>query len=183
MSKPKVEVGRWDDEERKPSESPSSDSRPSPGSNIALNNLEALAWLMDSSIPVPGLGVRIGLDSLVGLIPVIGDALGALISSYILFTAAKMGVPRVTLLRMGFNITVDTVVGLVPFLGDLFDFAWKANLKNVALIRAHVEDPGGARRADWLFAALFMLLVAAILFGAGWAAVYMGRAVVGLFVG
>ncbi|MDB5047399.1 MAG: hypothetical protein JWO30_470 [Fibrobacteres bacterium] len=165
MEKPTVEVGRWD--QRDPGR------RAAPQS--ALDGLEALAWLLDSSIPVPGTGFRVGLDSLIGLIPVIGDAIGAILSTYILVMSARMGVPRVTLLRMGFNITLEAVVGVVPLAGDLFDFAWKANRRNVALLRAHAENPSQARRGDWLFAGLFMFLVLAVLCGLGWAGYSLGR--------
>jgi Domain of unknown function (DUF4112) len=123
--------------------------------------LEILAWLLDSSIAVPGTNFRVGLDSLIGLIPLIGDAIGMALSSYILFMAAKLGVPRVTLLRMGFNVTLEGVVGLVPVAGDLFDMAWKANRR--------------ARKGDWLFAALLLVGVAALLGLLGWATFAIGR--------
>lgn len=162
MAKPAVEVGRWD--ERGPGRARSDRSR-----QTTLNGLEALAWLLDSSIPVPGTAFRIGLESLIGLVPVIGDAIGAALSSYILIMAARMGVPRITLLRMGFNIGVEAVVGVVPIAGDLFDFAWKANRRNVELLRAHVEHSDKARRGDWAFATLFVLLVMAVVALLGWA--------------
>lgn len=166
MAKPKVEIGTWGEKERRGSEA----------SNPALNNLEALAWILDSSIPIPGMRFRIGVESLIGLIPVLGDAIGALLSSYILVVSAKLGAPRVTLLRMGFNVALEAVVGLVPLLGDLFDFAWKANRRNVELLRAHLENPTQARRGDWIFAALFILGVIALLFLFGWAAFAIGQA-------
>jgi hypothetical protein len=136
-----------------------------------LSRLEALAWLLDSSIPLPVLGYRIGLESLLGLVPLLGDAIGALFSSYILFVAAKLGVPRVTLLRMGFNIAVEAIVGLIPLAGDLFDFAWRANRRNVDLLRAHHEDSTRARRGDWLFFALLLLCLSVIFGLCGWGAI------------
>jgi hypothetical protein len=171
MEKPKVEVGRWDERGSSPEARPSS----------PVEQLEALAWLLDSSIPVPGLPFRVGLESLLGLIPVVGDAIGALISSYILMVGAKMGVPRVTLMRMGLNVLVEAAVGVVPVLGDVFDFAWKANKKNVELLRKHVENPSHARKADWVFAAIFIVTVAAVLALLGWAAFALGRAMVRSF--
>src|SRR5690606_36952987 len=127
-------------------------------------------------IPIPGMRFRIGLESVIGLVPVLGDPIGALLSTYILVVSAKMGAPRVTLLRMGFNIAPEAVVGLVPLLGDLFDFAWKANRCNVQLLRAHLENPTQPRRADWFFPILFILGVIALLFLFGWAAFSMGQA-------
>ena len=166
MTKPKVEVGRWDDR----------DPRNGADSGTSLAPLEALAWLLDSSIQIPGSRFRIGVESLLGLVPIVGDAIGALISTYILVAAARMGVPRVTLLRMGFNVAVEAVVGLIPFAGDLFDFGWKANLRNVALLRAHADNPGRARRGDWVFAAFFVAGIAGLLCLMGWAAYLIGRA-------
>lgn len=181
MTKPTVEIGRWDEKGRGPAADGS--GRPSASANAPVANLEALAWLLDNSIPVPGLRYRIGLESLLGLLPVVGDAIGALISSYILILAAKMGVPRVTLLRMGYNVTVEAVIGLIPFAGDIFDFAWKANTRNVALLRAHVENPTQARRGDWVFAALFILGVLGLLGLFGWAAFALGSAIRGWIAG
>ncbi|MDA8165930.1 MAG: DUF4112 domain-containing protein [Desulfobacteraceae bacterium] len=121
--------------------------------------LERLAWLMDNSIPVPGLDYRIGLDGIIGLVPGLGDALGAVISSYILSEAARLGTPRPILLRMVFNIALDAVVGTIPILGDLFDFTWKANLRNVALLRGYLEKPRKTVAVSRLFIAILVLLV------------------------
>jgi hypothetical protein len=144
-----------------------------------LQALEGLAWLLDSSIPIPGTRMRIGLDALLGLIPVVGDLIGMALSSFILIQAARMGVPRVTLLRMGFNVTLEAVVGLIPFAGDAFDMAWKSNKRNVDLLRAHVRDPGRARRGDWLFASAFILFAIALAGGLAWAGFAIGRALFG----
>jgi hypothetical protein len=170
-SGPKVEVGRWDEKDR---------SRPE-DANTPLGRLESLAWLLDSSIPVPGTRFRVGLDALIGLIPVVGDVVGAALSTYILFMASRQGVPRVTLLRMGFNVTLEAVVGLIPFAGDLFDFAWKANRRNVDLLRAHIQDPARARKGDAIFAAGFMLIAAAVLGLLAWSGFLLGRKLWGLF--
>ncbi len=170
---PKVEVGRWD--ERDPRQSaPSEASTP-------LGRLEFLAWVLDSSIPVPGTSFRVGVESLIGLIPGIGDAIGVALSSFILIMAARMGVPRVTLLRMGFNVALEGLVGIVPIAGDLFDFAWKANRRNVELLRAHVEHPVRARKVDWIFATVFLLGIAALLGLLAWGGFLLGRAVLRLF--
>src|SRR6185503_9317287 len=96
----------------------------------ALQRVRGLAWLLDNSIPIPGTRMRIGLDAVIGLIPGLGDAAGAVLSSYILLEAGKLGAPRSTLLRMGANVLVESVVGIVPLVGDLFDAGWKANQRN-----------------------------------------------------
>jgi hypothetical protein len=84
----------------------------------------------------------------IGLIPGIGDAAGAVLSSYILLEAGRLGVSRSTLLRMGANVLLDSAVGLIPLAGDLFDAGWKANQKNLVLLERSLAAPGLARRRD-----------------------------------
>lgn len=172
----KVEVGRFGDPEDR-------ERRGEPVPPDPMEGLENLAWLLDSSIALPGTRFRIGVDSLLGLMPVLGDVIGAAISSYILLLGARMGAPKVTLLRMGLNVAIEAAVGVVPFLGDVFDMAWKANVRNVELLKSHVRDPARARRADWFFAALLLLALVAVLGLFGWLAFLTGRALVRLFQG
>ena len=120
---------------------------------------------------IPGTGIRLGLDPLVGLIPGVGDAAGALVASYIVFEGLRFEVPPSTLLRMLANVAIDALVGTVPVLGDIFDVAWRANLKNVALIEHHLADPHGAQRASraWILLVIAVLvLLAALGIAAGW---------------
>ena len=107
--------------------------------------VKALAKLMDAAFVIPGTNRRVGLDAIVGLVPVLGDGLGAIVSGYIMTTAARLGVSNVVLTRMMFNTAIDAVVGIVPFVGDLFDAAWKANMKNAALLENAVLDPRAAK--------------------------------------
>jgi hypothetical protein len=123
--------------------------------------LRALAWLMDNSIPLPG-GLRIGIDAIIGLVPGIGDAIGALISAYIINEARDMGAPRSVLLRMMGNVMIETVIGAIPFAGDLFDAAFKANSRNLALLARYQLDPVASRRGSRLFVAGFFLLLLAM---------------------
>jgi hypothetical protein len=129
-----------------------------PPDSARLDHLRELSRLFDSSIPVPGTDYRIGLDPVLGLLPVVGDVPGATVSAYIVAEAAGMGVPRATLARMLFNLVVDAVVGSVPVVGDLFDAVWKANQRNVALLEARVDDPT-AGHAD----RRFLLVVTSVL--------------------
>lgn len=117
------------------------------------SRLNFLAWLLDSSIPIPGTHLTVGLDAVIGLLPFIGDLIGVALSSYILAEANRMGVGRAILMRMAFNVAIDGVVGIVPVLGDAFDAAWKANQKNVRLLNAWAERPHRTRRASGLFLA------------------------------
>ena len=93
--------------------------------------------LLDNAVPIPGTRFRIGIDPLLGLIPVVGDAIGGAASCGVLFLAVQYRVPTRVIGTMVFNVAVDTVVGGVPVVGDLFDFIWKANERNYALLKQH----------------------------------------------
>ena len=136
----------------------------------SLERLRRLGNLLDNSIPLPGTSFRFGWDTVIGLVPGVGDLVGGALSLYIVVEAARLGVPRALLLRMGYNVAVDAVVGAVPFLGDVFDAGYKANLRNLALVQQHVERPVTSERAGRRFAAvlalgLFLLLAAAVALG------------------
>ena len=105
-----------------------------------LRRLDKLAQLLDTALLIPGTRFRIGLDGLLGLIPGVGDTIGAALSAYIILEAARLGFPKRTLLRMGGNVAVEALVGVVPILGDIFDIAWKANVRNLALLRANRNE-------------------------------------------
>lgn len=115
--------------------------------------LNWLAWLLDSSIPIPGTGFSIGLEALIGLLPVVGDVAGVFLSGYILKEAAALGVSRSVLARMAFNVALDGLVGMIPFAGDVFDAAYKANQRNVRLLNDYLDRPAQALRASRLFVA------------------------------
>jgi hypothetical protein len=103
-----------------------------------IQALEGLAHIMDSAIVIPGTSIRVGIDSLIGLIPGIGDTISALISSYIVQQASKYNLPWHLKLHMAFNIFMDWLIGIVPLIGDLFDIGWKANIRNVELLKKHI---------------------------------------------
>jgi hypothetical protein len=110
-----------------------------------LRRLRLLSRLLDSAVAIPGTRYRFGLDAVVGLMPGIGDAVSAIFSSYIIFQAARLGVPKSTLARMIGNVGLDTIVGVIPLLGDLFDAGFKSNMRNMSLIEQHVQRPAAAR--------------------------------------
>ena len=105
-----------------------------------MADLERLAELLDARFLIPGTGIRFGLDSLIGLIPGVGDTATALIGLYIVARARALGASRWTRARMVGNILVDAVIGAVPLLGDAFDVAYKANLRNIRLLRRSLTD-------------------------------------------
>ena len=109
-----------------------------PDARARLVRLQRLAWLIDGAFRLPGTGFRFGLNSVVGLVPVGGAAVLGLVSLYIIYEAAQLGLPKHKLARMLANVGLEVVGGSVPILGDLFDMALKANLRNLAIIEAHV---------------------------------------------
>jgi hypothetical protein len=123
-----------------------------------LRRLRSLAWFLDNSIPLPG-GMRIGLDAVIGLIPGVGDAVGAIVSAYIINEARALGAPRSVLMRMSGNVLIETILGAIPFAGDIFDAAYKANMKNLALLERYQLDPIGSRRSSRAFVFGFSLLL------------------------
>jgi hypothetical protein len=108
----------------------------------SLARLEALARLMDGAFVIPGTTIRFGLDGIVGLFPVAGDMIAGLVSTYLIWEAAQLGAPGWLIARMLANTLLDTFVGAVPVVGDAFDVLFRANMKNMALLRRYLEKKG-----------------------------------------
>ena len=104
----------------------------------AVRRMQVVAYALDDSIEVPGTNVRVGLDPLLGLLPVAGDAASAAFSAYVILESARLGVPYSTLVRMVANVSLDFAVGTIPVVGDLFDAVWKANRRNLELALAEL---------------------------------------------
>ena len=104
-----------------------------------LARIRQLAQLMDNQFRVPGTNIRFGLDSIIGLVPGIGDVVTSAVPLWIIYQAQQAGVSRWTLTRMISNVAVDTVVGLIPLVGDAFDIIWKANAKNLKLLERELS--------------------------------------------
>ncbi|WP_375495756.1 DUF4112 domain-containing protein [uncultured Nostoc sp.] len=130
-----------------------------------LKRLRQLSRLLDNIITIPGTKIGFGLDPIIGLIPIGGDFLGVMFSSYIILEAARLGVSRATLGKMVLNVIIDGLVGTVPVLGDLFDFAWKANINNIKLLEDYLRFPSQQKSADrwFIFTVLVGLLLISIL--------------------
>ncbi|MER8505041.1 MULTISPECIES: DUF4112 domain-containing protein [unclassified Mesorhizobium] len=105
----------------------------------AIDELDLLAGLLDSRWRVPGTSIRFGMDALVGLVPVLGDAASGLVSAYIVLQARNCGAGSGLIARMLGNVLLDTVVGSVPILGSIFDVYFKANNRNLGLLRRHLQ--------------------------------------------
>jgi hypothetical protein len=127
-----------------------------------LERLRALSRLLDNAFTIPGTQYRFGLDPLIGLVPGLGDAVSAIFSGYIILQASRLGAPRSVVTRMIANVALDTLVGWIPLLGDLFDAAWKSNLRNMALLESHLQQPtatrAGSRKALVLLSGVLLLL-------------------------
>lgn len=116
-----------------------------------LDRLDRLATLLDSRWRLPLLGWRFGLDSVIGLVPGLGDAAGGLVSAYLVLQARRLGAPNHVLAMMAGNVALDVALGSVPVLGDLLDIGLKANRRNARLLRRHFDRQGAvARTAAWV---------------------------------
>jgi hypothetical protein len=124
-----------------------------------LSGLRKIAQFLDNAFVVPGTSYRVGLDPIIGLIPGIGDLISPLFTIGMLLHARELGVPKVVQARMLVNVAIDTLVGVIPLFGDLFDFAWKANEMNLALLELHAREERGASPGDWAFVILMITLV------------------------
>ena len=129
-----------------------------------IERLRKLARLLDSSIPIPG-GYRIGIDGFLGLIPGIGDFAGGLASSYIIIESARLGASTATLVRMVLNVLLESLVGIIPLIGDLFDFVWKANEKNLALLEKQLHSAPSQNSAEQRLKATAVVLIIMLLAG------------------
>ena len=104
-----------------------------------LARLRWLATTMDSAYTIPMIGTRLGWDAILGLVPVVGDALAIAPSLYIMKEAHRMGVPAWTLGRMGLNTGIDLAIGAIPLVGDIFDIGWRSKSRNVDLLERHLQ--------------------------------------------
>jgi hypothetical protein len=139
-------------------------------SNPALKHIDSLAKLMDAQFRVPGTNMRFGLDGILGLIPGAGDMSTFAVSSYMLWIMARNGASGYVMARMVLNVVIDAIVGTIPVLGDLFDFAFKANMRNMRLMQQHYKE-GRHRGSAWkviLPVVIFMFIILVAIIWAGY---------------
>ena len=108
------------------------------GREAAQRRLQRLAKLMDSQVRVPVLGLRIGADAVLGLLPGIGDVITGAIGAYLIYEAQRLGIPRSAVLRMIANVAFDTAIGAIPVAGDIWDFFFRANDRNMQILARHL---------------------------------------------
>jgi hypothetical protein len=140
-------------------------TRPRPlteGQEQRLKALRHISRLLDSAFVVPGTEYRIGLDPILGLVPGLGDLTSPLFAMALLWQSRDLGIPRVVQLRMIFNVAIDALVGLLPLAGDVFDFAWKANDRNFALLERYAYEHRRPSAGDWLFVSTLIVLLVVI---------------------
>jgi len=140
-----------------------------PSSVQIERELEVLSQLMDNRFRVPVLGWRFGFNAIIDLIPEFGDIATTIVALYILVSAVRYRVSKITLLRMGLNIAIYFIGGLIPFAGDLFDAWWKPNIRNINLLRKRAtvsgEEARQGRSSDWIFVGGIVVVLLAMLFG------------------
>lgn len=131
--------------------------------------LEVFSQWMDNQFRIPVLGWRFGLNAIIDLIPEFGDVITSIVALYILVSAVRYRVPKVTLLRMGVNIGIYFIGGLVPILGDIFAIWWKPNIRNLNLLRARAtvsaDEARAAKTGDWVFVAIIIGVLITLLLG------------------
>ncbi len=108
--------------------------------------IEAMEKLLENSFTVPGVNYRIGLDSVVGLVPVVGDFVAAAMGMYLVWEAKNLGMPKWKLWRMTGNVALDTAVGAIPVVGDAIDFVFKSNTRNLRMVKRHLDKHHPAAR-------------------------------------
>ena len=145
---------------------------------LSDQTLRHIEFLLDEAFPIPGTGIRFGLDGIVGLVPGLGDVLAGMLSLVIPLAGWVRSLPYVTLVRMAVNLGIGVLVGSVPIFGDIFDIAWKANRRNYRLLRRHLGEPRRHTWRDWCFlfllaavlALIFALPLALFIWLVGWLA-------------
>ena len=129
-----------------------------------LLRLKLLSERLDNSIKIPGTNQKIGIDAIIGLIPILGDFIGVIFSTYIMYSGIKMGVSSKIVKKMATNIAIEFILGSIPIIGDIFDALWKANKRNVELIeKTTIENQENYRLNYLIMASLIILILGLIL--------------------
>jgi hypothetical protein len=127
-----------------------------------LERIRFMSRLLDQSIVLPG-GYRIGIDPIIGLLPGIGDFVAMSISFYLVYEAARLGLPTMVLIRMSTNVLIETLVGEIPILGDIFDAVWKANMRNARLVEKHYNPAAPERSGGKIILSLALMYLGVLI--------------------
>lgn len=128
-----------------------------------LIRLKRLSERLDNTFTIPGTKYKIGIEALIGAVPIVGDLIGGILTSYIMYSGMKMGAPPRIIVRMAVNIAIDFAIGSIPIIGDLFDFVWKANKKNVELIEETTLLNEETNKINYLIVATLIVGLIAII--------------------
>lgn len=137
--------------------------------NATMKQVARLTKLMDKQFVIPGTNFRFGLDGILGLIPGVGDVSTFAVSCYLITLMAKNGASGYVMARMVLNVLIDAIIGSIPFIGDLFDFAFKANSKNLRLMQEHFVE-GRHRGGAWKVILPIVIILILIMIGGIWLA-------------
>ena len=127
--------------------------------------LRRLSERLDETFRIPGTNHKVGIESIIGAIPLVGDLIGGLISTYIIYSGIKMGVGPKIITQMAVNIVIDFAIGSIPIVGDLFDFIWKSNMKNIELIEKTTALDNEENKINYLIAASLIIGLVSIMLG------------------
>lgn len=114
----------------------------------ALHRVERVAKVLDDVVRIPGTNIRVGLDSVIGLIPGVGDVIGLGLGSWFVYEAHRLGAPAALKWRMARNVGIDAISGLVPVIGDIVDVAYRSNRRNLELLRGHFRPAASVSKTS-----------------------------------
>ncbi len=129
----------------------------------AERRIGRVTHVLDELVSVPGTSIKVGLDPVIGVIPIAGDALAALVGVWVILEASRFGIPRVVLGRMLANLVLDLGIGAIPLIGDAYDLFFRSNSRNLALFRRHALDPGASTRGEQAFFVGLLVLAIGLL--------------------
>jgi len=124
-----------------------------------LLRLKLLSERLDELTKIPGTNQKVGIDAIIGVIPILGDFIGAVFSTYIMYSGIKMGVSSKVVTKMAANIAIEFMIGWIPVIGDIFDVLWKANKRNVELIENATAEKQINAKLNYLIVALLITLI------------------------
>ena len=124
-----------------------------------LLRLKLLSERLDELTKIPGTNQKVGIDAIIGVIPILGDFVGAVFSTYIMYSGIKMGVSSKVVTKMAANIAIEFMIGWIPVIGDIFDVLWKANKRNVELIENATAEKQINAKLNYLIVALLITLI------------------------